>query len=67
MKHKHILRLSFAAILGIATIAVAGVTAEQAARLGGELTPMGAEKAGNAAGTIPAWSGGLTSAAQAGA
>ncbi len=67
MKHKHILRLGLAAILGIATIAVAGVTAEQAARLGGELTPMGAEKAGNAAGTIPAWSGGLTSAAQAGA
>ncbi len=27
-----------------------------------ELTPVGAEKAGNAAGTIPAWTGGLTSA-----
>lgn len=31
-------------------------------RLGGELTPMGAEKAGNAEGTIPAWTGGLTDA-----
>lgn len=32
------------------------------ADLGGALTPMGAEKAGNAAATIPAWSGGLTNA-----
>ena len=30
-------------------------------RLGNELTPLGAEMAGNADGTIPAWSGGLTS------
>jgi hypothetical protein len=67
MKHKHSLRLGLAVIAGVATIAVAGVTSQQAARLGGELTPMGAEKAGNAAGTIPAWNGGLSSAAQAGA
>jgi len=33
-----------------------------AARLGKDLTPMGAERAGNAAGTIPAWEGGLTHA-----
>jgi hypothetical protein len=67
MKHKHSFSLVLAAIAGVATIAVAGVTSQQAARLGGELTPMGAEKAGNSAGTIPAWNGGLTSAAQAGA
>jgi hypothetical protein len=67
MKHIHSLRLGLAAIAGVATIAIAGVTSQQAARLGGELTPMGAEKAGNSAGTIPAWNGGLTSAAQAGA
>ncbi len=30
-----------------------------AARLGQGLTPLGAEQAGNAAGTIPAWTGGL--------
>lgn len=30
-----------------------------AARLGADLTPMGAEKPGNAAGTIPAWDGGI--------
>jgi hypothetical protein len=33
-----------------------------AARLGQDLTPMGAERAGNAAGTIPEWQGGLTQA-----
>src|SRR5690554_2048028 len=35
------------------------VSAEEAARLGDSLTPMGAEKAGNG-GAIPAWTGGLT-------
>lgn len=40
--------------------AFAAVSAEEAKRLGADLTPMGAEKAGNAAGTIPAWDGGLT-------
>lgn len=44
------------------TDARAAVSADQAAQLKSSLTPMGAEKAGNAAGTIPAWSGGLTSA-----
>ncbi|GGO85303.1 hypothetical protein GCM10011348_33510 [Marinobacterium nitratireducens] len=39
----------------------AAISAEEAARLGGaELTPVGAERAGNADGTIPAWTGGLT-------
>jgi hypothetical protein len=33
----------------------------EAARLGQDLTPLGAERAGNAAGTIPAWDGGITS------
>ena len=38
----------------------AAITAEQAARLGGdELTPVGAERAGNADGSIPAWTGGI--------
>jgi hypothetical protein len=35
-------------------------SAQTAADLGKTLTPMGAIKAGNAAGTIPAWTGGLT-------
>jgi hypothetical protein len=38
----------------------AAITADQAAHLGRDLTPMGAEKAGNADGTIPAWDGGIT-------
>lgn len=37
----------------------AQVSAEQAAHLGKDLTPLGAEQAGNAAGTIPPWTGGL--------
>jgi len=40
--------------------AMAKVSPEEAAKLGNELTPVGAEKAGNAAGTIPAWDGGIT-------
>ena len=42
--------------------AVAAVSASEAGKLHTTLTPMGAEKAGNAAGTIPAWTGGLTQA-----
>ncbi len=38
----------------------AEVSAESAARLGSDLTPLGAEAAGNAAGTIPPWQGGIT-------
>ena len=42
-------------------MACAGVSPQEAARLGGlDLTPMGAERAGNAAGTIPPWTGGIT-------
>jgi hypothetical protein len=38
----------------------AAVTAEEAKKLGGELTAVGAEKAGNKDGSIPAYTGGLT-------
>ena len=37
----------------------AAVSPEQAKQLGNNLTPVGAEKAGNKAGTIPAWTGGI--------
>ncbi len=47
-------------LLGLVSSAGAGVSDEQAARLGADLTPMGAERAGNAEGTIPAWTGGIT-------
>jgi len=49
-----------AALLGLGSGAWAGVSADRAARLGAELTPIGAERAGNAEGTIPAWAGGIT-------
>ncbi|WP_438863696.1 DUF1329 domain-containing protein [Neptunicella sp.] len=43
-----------------ATCSQAKVSEAEAAKLGTELTPMGAVKAGNADGSIPAWTGGIT-------
>lgn len=40
--------------------AAAKTTADDAARLGQSLTPVGAEKAASADGTIPEWTGGMT-------
>jgi len=54
---------AIAALWAVAMPAFAGVTAEEAAALKSTLTPFGAEKAGNAAGTIPAWDGGMTKVA----
>ena len=48
-------------LLCIALPLQAKVTPEEANRLKNDLTPYGAERAGNASGTIPAWEGGLTS------
>ncbi|MBN1957021.1 MAG: DUF1329 domain-containing protein [Desulfuromonadales bacterium] len=48
------------AILLVAGPSFAAITAEDAARLGQDLTPVGAEKAGNSDGSIPAWDGGIT-------
>ena len=45
--------------LGFSGQALSKVTAAEAERLGGELTPVGAEKAGNRSGSIPEWTGGL--------
>jgi hypothetical protein len=44
----------------LAAPALAAVSADEAARLGKELTPLGAEKAANKDGSIPAWDGGIT-------
>ena len=54
------LALALPALLGSAL--VAAVSPEEAARLDKDLTPVGAERAGNASGTIPAWTGGATEA-----
>src|SRR5689334_24619450 len=52
--------------LGAAGSGFAAVSSQDAAKLGAELTPMGAEKAANADGSIPAWTGGIKNAADAG-
>lgn len=52
-------KLVFGVLAVVALQAQAKVDAVQAARLDNELTPLGAQRAGNAAGTIPAWTGGI--------
>jgi hypothetical protein len=47
-------------LIGVAGSASAKVSAQEAEQLKTTLTPMGAEKAGNTEGTIPAWEGGYT-------
>jgi hypothetical protein len=67
MIHKSLLPcLAMLAGMLIGAHTMAAVSEAEAARLGADLTPLGAEKAGNADGSIPAWDGGLKSAAQAG-
>ncbi|GAA7766783.1 hypothetical protein RN01_28435 [Cupriavidus sp. SHE] len=51
-----------AALIGASGAAMAAVSAEEAKQLGTTLTEFGAIKAGNADGTIPAYTGGLTKA-----
>ncbi len=40
---------------------LAEISSDQIARLGRDLMPLGGERAGNSAGTIPNWNGGITS------
>jgi hypothetical protein len=59
--------LAALALAGLSGTAVAErLSPDQIARLGADLTPIGAIRAGNAAGTIPEWTGGLRSPAEAG-
>jgi hypothetical protein len=51
--------LSILLLAGVVLQAQAKVDSAQAARLGQDLTPLGGERAGNLAGTIPSWQGGL--------
>jgi hypothetical protein len=61
LKYKQLLLLMLAiGFLALAPTAFAKQPAEKAELLKTELTPIGAERAGNADGTIPAWEGGLT-------
>jgi hypothetical protein len=47
-------------LAAVAPAASGAVSEAEAARLETDLTPMGAERAGNPEGTIPAWTGGIT-------
>jgi hypothetical protein len=60
----HIRALVGCVVLAASTAAFAKVPKDQADRLldGGDLTPMGGEKAANKGGTIPEWTGGWTQA-----
>ncbi|MDH3405016.1 MAG: DUF1329 domain-containing protein [Acidobacteriota bacterium] len=50
---------AFVALALLSFPAAAKLTPEEAAALGADLTPVGAEKAANADGSIPAWDGGI--------
>jgi hypothetical protein len=61
--HNMTLRKSLITGVALSVIAIqsfAAVSTKEAARLNTDLTPVGAERAGNKAGTIPAWRGGIT-------
>lgn len=60
MLKKHSLISAAIALALSAGSVLAAVSPQEAAKLGVSLTPFGAEKAGNAAGTIPEWTGGIT-------
>ena len=60
MIKKSICLIGSLALVGATSAALAEISAEEAARLGQDLTPVGAQMAGNADGTIPAWTGGIT-------
>jgi hypothetical protein len=49
------------ALLFYSVLAVAAASPDESSKLGGKvLTPVGAERQGNSAGTIPPWTGGIT-------
>ncbi|WP_282343321.1 DUF1329 domain-containing protein [Pseudomonas sp. PS02288] len=56
---KNLLQTGVLALSLLATSVMAAVSADEAAKLNTTLTPVGAERAGNADGSIPAWTGGL--------
>ena len=56
---KMILQCGALALSLLAANVMAAVTPQEADKLGTSLTPLGAEKAGNADGSIPAWTGGI--------
>lgn len=60
--NKTMLKAGVFALSVISASVIAKVSPEEAQRLGADLTPMGAEKAANADGSIPEWTGGFSNA-----
>jgi mannose-6-phosphate isomerase-like protein (cupin superfamily) len=60
MRKNLALILGCALTLAVGTVVWAQLSPEEIAKLGAELTPMGAVKAGNQDDTIPAWEGGIS-------
>src|SRR5512146_2531774 len=58
MTKKTLIAAALCLFLAVTTAAIAEVTPKEAEQLKTTLTPMGAERAGNKDGTIPAWTGG---------
>lgn len=59
MKTLSMMQVGALALSLLTTSVMAAVSPQEAAQLGTTLTPMGAQKEGNADGSIPAWTGGL--------
>ena len=59
MKTARLLSFGALALSLLAGSVTAAVSPDEAAKLGSSLTPIGAQKEGNADGSIPAWTGGL--------
>ncbi|MGE8065246.1 DUF1329 domain-containing protein [Pseudomonas sp. NPDC089569] len=59
MKTTTLLKTGALALSLLATHVMAAITEQEAQQLGSTLTPLGAQKAGTADGSIPAWTGGL--------
>jgi hypothetical protein len=60
---RNLTKITLSACIGLSLglgQAFAGAKPDQIHRLSEDLTPMGSERAGNADGTIPAWTGGIT-------
>lgn len=65
-KNKSMMQTGTAILLSMfAASVMAAISPDEAAKLGTSLTPFGGEKAGNADGTIPEWTGGLATNAAA--
>ena len=60
MLKKVLIALSSVAVVVASGAVWAQLSASEIERLGKDLTPFGAIKGGNASGSIPAWSGGIT-------